>query len=202
MDVDFSNLKYRVDELKEGQDPFLVFHDFQKHAEFSENLPLPRKKVLKYIIYFYDPGSPILEIHKDAFRAKIKAAELAGFERNSENKFDGMVEQMIVCENPQINNAIAKYLIMTNDITWQKYHVVMQVYFRASFDLLSGEKDSLKALQDSEKELIATRNQITKRENSLKLVETLQRYYLEEKIELRPEERALRLSQNPNELPC
>jgi hypothetical protein len=200
MEFDFSNLTFRVDTLKGNQDPFLVFEGFNKHQEFYAVSSLPRKNVLKYIIYFYDPNSPILEEVKDALRAKLISAELAGFKKEN-GKFSENVEKMIVCEDPIINEMICRYLIMTNDIRWQKYHVLMQVYYRASKELLTGEKDSIKTLTEAEKELLATRNQIIKSESSDVLIRRLQRYYLEEKVELTPEEIAIKLRENPSELP-
>lgn len=200
MDFNFDNLTYGVHTLKGNQDPFLVFEDFKKHQEFYNTASLPRRSVLKYIVYFYDPNSPLLEEIKDSLRAKLTAVELAGFKKEN-GKYSENVEKMIVCEDPIINEMICRYLIMTNDIRWQKYHVLMQVYYRASKELLTGEKDSIKALTEAEKELISTRSQIVKQETSEVLLKRLQRYYLEEKVELTPEEIAIKLRENPSELP-
>jgi hypothetical protein len=199
-EFDFSNLTYGVHTLKGNQDPFLVFEDFKKYEEFHVVSSLPRRNVLKYLVYFYDPLSPILDEVKDPLRAKLKAVELAGFKKEN-GKYSENVEKMIVCEDPIINEMICRYLIMTNDIRWQKYHVLMQVYFRIAKDLLTGEKDNMKNFAEAEKELIATRNQITKLETSETLLKRLQKYYLEGKVELSPEEIAIKLRANPNELP-
>jgi len=140
-----------VHELKEGQDPFLVYEDFQKYKEFHANLPLPRKKVLKYIIYFYEKNTPLLGM--DVFRAKLKAAELAGFQKVNK-QFEEMVEKMILCEVAVINDMITRFISMNHDIKYQKFHVLQEVYFRASQQLLSGEKDSIKGLTDAATELL------------------------------------------------
>ncbi len=196
----FSSLKFRVDQLKPEQDPFLVYHEFQKHEAFHQNLPLPRRKVLKYIVYFYDPGSNLLKVYDEPLRAKIRAAELAGFKREGE-RFPEMVERMIICDEPHINECIATFLIMTNDLLWSKYHVVMQVYMRASQALLSGETNDVKTLKQAESELSDTMDKLSKRETSQTMLATLQRFYMENKVELRPEEIAIKLLNNPNELP-
>lgn len=197
-ELDFSRMRYKVHELKEGQDPFLVFTDLQKYPEFHENLPLPRKKVLKYVIFYYDIGSPLRG--SDVFRLKIKAAELAGFKRK-DNRFEEMVEKMILCELPQVNDIIVRFITGMFDVKYQKMIVLQQVYFKISQELISGENNNIKNLTDTERELQKTQEEILNRDTSEQLLARLQRYYLEEKVELRPEDIASRLLNNPNELP-
>jgi len=198
-EMDFSKMRFPIHTLKEAQDPFLVYDEFKKYNEFHQVLPLPRKKVLRYIIYVYDKNSPLAKM--DLFRAKIKGAELAGFKKE-DNKFPEMVENMIVCNVPSINDMIVRYLTLSNDIKFQKYAILKDVYFRISRALLSGEKENIKSLTDTEKEISSTVENMTMGEPAEKLLIRLSKYYLEEKVELRPEEIAIKLRQQPNELPC
>lgn len=200
-DLDFSKLKYKVHELEEGVDPLSVYDDLKKYPEFYEAISLPRKKVLRYIIYFYDKGSPLRD--EEVYRGKIIAATLAGFETGNEGKFADTVEQMMLCRDFKINAMVIRFISMPGmfDVKWQKYIVLQQVYFRQSKDLYSGDEDDIKKFAATEKELNLTQSDLLNRDSADELLARLQKYYLEEKVELRPEDIAAKLLSNPNELP-
>lgn len=196
---DFSNMDMRIDLMGEAEDPALKFDVFSKYPEFYEPTPISKKKVLRYIIYVYHKSSPVRSA--DILKSKIDAAQLAGFKRKSNNAFENIVEEMMLCNIEVINKMIVRFIIWQKDITFQKYCILQEAYARASKDVLEGTNNGIKTFTDIEKELNETQDKMLQ-DNSIDLKKQLYKYYLEDKVELSPEDIAEKLRRNPNELPC
>lgn len=196
---DFSGLLVPVHTLQGKQDPFDKFDIFKKHQEFYLPISLPRRLVLKYIVYCYDQRSPFL--HENIWTQKQFAAKEAGFEANDENKFLEIVENMIIGENPSINAMICRYVSLSNNIKWMKYVTLQEAYFKASQQLMEGESKKIKELTDIESELEKTQNQLISYDNAANLKKQLFKLYIEEKVELRPEDIARKFVENPIKIP-
>lgn len=201
-DYDFLKLSHRVDLLDDHEDPFDKFDDFKKHAEFYECRSLPRSKVLKYIICVYSKRpNPFWRANQDdILKVKLDALDFAGFTKEG-NRYKNMVELMICCEIDEINAMIAKYILMQNSVIWSHYIVLLEMSSRASRNAIDGSDINPKNLNEIRKQIFEVNKELVN-DQSTTIIEQLHRYYLEDKVELSPEEIAQKLIQNPNELPC
>jgi hypothetical protein len=198
-EFDFSKMDMRIDLMSDSDDPYFKNQLFQKYSEFNAIVPLHRRKVLKYIIGVYDKKSPLRT--SDIMKTKILAAELAGFKRTS-NRFERLVDAMMMCEIEQINAMIVRYVSIQKDVTYQKYCILQEAYARAGKEILDGATKDINQFTKIEDELTATQDELVQNDNSEKIKQELYRFYLEDRVELRPEEIAAKLKENPNELPC
>lgn len=199
IDYDFSKMDMRIDLLSDSEDISNKFEVFTKYSEFYESTPVSKKKVLRYIVYVYHKNSPVRSA--DILKTKIVAAELAGFKKKSNNSFEPLVEEMMLCNIESINKMIIRFITWQKDIKFQKYCILQEAYARSSKDVLEGTAVNIKAFTDIEKELNETQYDLLQ-DNSSELRKQLYKYYLEDKVELSPEDIAKKLRENPNELPC
>lgn len=193
-EFDFSKISYRVDELTDVQDPFEAFPIFQKYPEFHEKIPLPRDKVLKYIVYVYDRYSPLMEELQDLFKVKVRAAELAGFKRNNKNVFPRQVEDLFLCVDENICAMIVRYITLNKSVEYSEYAVLSESYFIQSKNLLLTTEPDIKNLQVTKKGIVEAREELLSGDSMETLRKQLFRFYLEDKLELRPEDIARKLA--------
>lgn len=87
-------------------DPLKDFPKLQSYSEFNLEIE-DRDKVIKYVGFAYDKGSPVQKIENIIHR-KVTAAMLAGFV-DTKNEF---VQGMMKCENVIVNLMIVRYCRM------------------------------------------------------------------------------------------
>lgn len=116
----FSKLKIPVHLTENGQDIVLKFIEFQSRPEFAQFPTTNRNKVIKYVVYSYDPESPFVKNSSlDLLKRKESAAVAAGFERHKKTgEFDPFIIDIFEMKNEEVNNMIFSYLKMVNNYTW------------------------------------------------------------------------------------
>lgn len=112
---------YKAEDFSQMMFPFFVMGDknalecFPVLAKFKEfNAPLeilPFNKVIKYIGFCYDKGSPLQKID-DMVKKKVTATLLAGFEPNDKGRFEKQVDEMLQGQNLIVNLMIVRYCRM------------------------------------------------------------------------------------------
>jgi hypothetical protein len=76
-------------------------------------------KVIKYIVFVYDPESDLLSEYPDDFRLlKETAAKEAGFKRNKDGEFPLYVQDIIDFKEKQITGFILDYLKVKKNAIW------------------------------------------------------------------------------------
>lgn len=190
--LDYSNMMCNVMALPAGKDPLEEFDFLRKHDEFHVPLvQLNKKKVLRYICLVYDKGSPLHDIYTDLWRKKMAAAELALFMKEDNGRFNGKVEEMMRCENKYVNAMILRYVTGFHAAKYNRYVLFKEMEFRESENLLNG-KTKIDEFNKISRELETCEEELLAGDNRLK--EDLSRYYFEDKLELRPEDIAARLT--------
>ncbi len=74
---------------------------------------LPKKKVYQYLVLMYDIGSPMSRDISNYYQKKYKCAEVVGFPKNSQNKYEKDVTNMLIGKNEAFNKAASAYLAHT-----------------------------------------------------------------------------------------
>jgi hypothetical protein len=171
-EYDFSKMDIRIDLMSDSDDPYFKNQLFQKYAEFNAIIPLYRRKVLKYIIGVYDKKSPLR--NSDIMKTKKLAAELAGFKKTS-NRFERLVDAMMMCEIEQINAMIVRYITTQKDVTYQKYCILQEAYSRAGKEILDGSTKDINQFTKIEDELTATQDELIQNDNAEKIKQDLYR---------------------------
>lgn len=196
--LNFSNMLCNVMSLAPKQNPLEEFEFLRKHKEFHEPLiQLNKTKVIKYICLVYDKNSPLHDVYPDLNKKKIIACELATFVKEENGQFNGKVEDMIRCDSTtetgkRINAMIIRYVTGMKSALYQKWVLYSELHTRESLKLLNGESkiDNFKKISE---ELEECESQLLSNDNLLH--EDLTKYYFEDKLELRPEDIALKIAE-------
>ena len=170
-----------ADELVEKCD---AFH----YEEFTRQIhPLSRNKVLRYIVMVYDKETPLLRLN-DMTNIKNKAAEMAGFKK-TKNRFSTGVQKIILCENPNINDMIMRYVRNHNNHLYSYFVALQEEYYRNLRDMHGGSsnKKSITEITKVREELDEVRSDLLNNDRSQNLEEKLAALQDFEELKLRPE---------------
>lgn len=116
--MDYSNLKYDLSLVKEGQCVIDAFPELGVYEEFENKAC---DDILRWVILLVDDGSPFFKLHKSDFKSKAKAVykHLKLTDKNLERYCNE--EYIDSNERITIERAIFKYFILTdfdNYNTW------------------------------------------------------------------------------------
>lgn len=116
-------------------DRFPALSSYPEYETLRAAHPEDAGKIMKYIILYYDPGSPINSLSDEVGKNKTEAAKLAGF-LMMKNKFARDDEKLLTGGDKVVNSAIIRYL---RNLKSTKYSRLMMYT-----DALYGELEKLK----------------------------------------------------------
>lgn len=142
---DFNKLLLNCYGVHDDDDIFKVFPILTKYPEFGKRIkakegdePIEalhnRTKLIKYIIFAYDPNSPF-QVIEDTLDRRAEAALEAGYETTNK-KFPDAVDMMIRCIWPEVNRMIIRYCMMNHPDDYTIL-VVYQERLRKELEALS-----------------------------------------------------------------
>ena len=110
----FARLTYPIHGL--GASILTTFPILKKISGFNE---IKDERVIAYVIYLYDKGSDLPVEFKDLSIRKESAATEAGFDRNEDGEWPGLVARLFDLGDPATRHLIINYLHFHNhrDIT-------------------------------------------------------------------------------------
>lgn len=199
--IDFSELDYTrmianpmVVPLKKSPADF--YDIFKKYKEFTVEVKgIDERKLFRYIPLVYDKNSPLHAVIGDFKKLKAKAAELAGFNKDNEGKYLKPVEDVLLCNNRDVNFMIVRYVIHHKSAKYHEMVILKEAHLKISVNVLEDpttkELSSFKTVGAQVDEL---QQELLSGDNNPKLQENLLEYYFEDKLELRPEDIARRRS--------
>jgi hypothetical protein len=140
---------------KEDGDYKSKFPLLTKYVEFNAELPkgVGFDTLIKYIVLAFDINSPVRYTYNDMYEQRVKAAQIAGFEVNKNGKFPKAVEEMLLCENPDVNRMIIRYVAMMNNEDYATFVAFSEALRKQQEKILAGDVD-----QEKTKEMIANIN--------------------------------------------
>ena len=108
-----------------------------------------KERVIRYIVYMYDPKSPVRSI-PDAMKRKREAAILAGFTLNKSGTFSTNDEDVFLCDNISVNACILRFCINCKSGTYTSLITYEQALRNVMFYLLKNlpEPKHIKAAED------------------------------------------------------
>jgi len=149
---DFNDLLFNVHRVPKNISLFSEFPELKRYPEFTVELDpkfnKQRFKILRYIVYNYDKGSPMVKGIDDVVKRKITSAREAGLKPNSDGHFAQWVSKMLGGKIQEINEMIVRYCRLQYP---QQYALLVtgnEAYFNILTDMLnrSGESnDPIKA---------------------------------------------------------
>jgi hypothetical protein len=82
--MNFQKLKFRIFDIPPEKDVLEEFSELRRYKVFVNSKAPHKNLLLRYMIFMYDPGSDLLKEVSELGRRKIRAAELAGFQHESD----------------------------------------------------------------------------------------------------------------------
>ncbi len=173
----FSKLKFPIHEVPHGTDLLHKFNQLSSIQEFREYGNADRNKVIRHIIYCYDPGSDFIEKFPNLKERKEACMIEAGFERNKKDEFDYRCIQIMDLSDETVRDMINGYLRFINNRTWMML-VSTEEMFSEYQKLIM--KPIATNSEDKEKDILAAADIKKKlREECNLMDEHLKRYYQE-----------------------
>lgn len=131
---DFTNLLFDIVNGIDGQINNNIFYTFPKlKSLFKGMLRKSRNwasdnKIIKYIVLAYDSQSP-LQIEKDLVVKKSKAALMAGFETDSDGRFEDDVLEMIANRKIWVVRMSLRYVKFQNNLDYTHLIGTQEAYY-------------------------------------------------------------------------
>lgn len=92
--------------------------------------------IIKYIVLFYDPNSPLFERITDHIERKKAAALIAGWKVN-DNKFPKEVDPILYCKSADTNLMILEYLRHLKTPDFAFIASANEAYYRILYEMMS-----------------------------------------------------------------
>jgi hypothetical protein len=112
--TDFVNMRFNPYPMPDKTDLLKEFKALGLYKTFRIELKgYDKNKVIRYILYAFDPGSPVISI-SDVIQRRVDAALLAGFTLE-DSSFEQSTEMMIKSMVPEINHMIIQFCLLLNE---------------------------------------------------------------------------------------
>jgi len=158
-----------------------------------------RNQVLKYIACVYDQKSPFNKDFKDVNKRKYASALYVGFEPDEDGRFEIGIESMMICMIDPITEMIVRYVRNHHDHDWAYLKTIEDFYYNALKNAMKTDEVDFKELKSMKSEIYDTENIILARDRNRRLEDHLYDHMDHDRIELRPEDIALKLRNKKDE---
>lgn len=120
MSKEYPKLKIPIHNCPDNEDIVKFFRELLSHEAFYGCPEKDRNRMVKYVIFAYDPESPCVKnFSSDLKKRKEAAAEAAGYVRLTSGKFEQPVIDYMNMLNAHINDMICCYLrYFVNNQIW------------------------------------------------------------------------------------
>lgn len=202
---DFIKLAFPIHLMEEGE---LVLEKFPRLKNVFKNIiimdgdkvvDIDINKVIKYIIFVYDKGSPLLTKFESLVTRKVTGAALAGFDHT--NEFEKEVELMMKCKLSSINNMIIGYcrlmrsrlfsLIVASNESFHNTLQELMNYKVSKEDVLGDNKQKMDLVERAKKtfdNIDSWSSELLSKDTNTDLQDTLYTIVDESDLQLSPEE--------------
>lgn len=165
------------------------------YIEFTENdSPLDLDNIIRYIILIYDRKSPQQQLYPILEQRKLATAELVGFKKQPDGRFDKDVNDLLLCQYQKVNSMIIRYVTLFFDLEYTSYIAFLEMYNKELINSLSqNDSKEIKILQENldklRSKMTEARTKMFSGDNSASLEQTLYKNYTQKlPSRLRPEE--------------
>lgn len=174
--------------------PFVKqFHQLQLYSEFSK---LPTKtlevnRIIKWIVYVYDKGSPYRDKYKNLTQRKVQAMMDVGYDLQEESqRFIPDIEDVLMGHNHYVNAMIIAYIKLHCDAEYSHLLLLESMYFTIYGQVLSGITQKIGELEKTKEAYSQAIDIVLMNDKNKGLVAELYKSINSDKIKLRPEDMA------------
>lgn len=182
----FAGMYWNVYPLRKNVNLFNAFKDMNRIPEFNVSFDgISTSDVVRYMVYMYDPHSPLQSIDNLALRKK-EAAEIAGI-KIEKGKFPDGFEEIIDGKNVEFNKMVVAFLKRCAKPLWRYIIVMERRYSILTEKALDPEFKRTSELQSTYTELQKKLSEFLSDDNSGSMLSQVYDYILQDEIDFSPE---------------
>jgi len=195
-EAEFKDMMFNPSRVPEGMSIFEFFPQLNKHKIFKKSAgkELVNEMVMYYVLCMYDKHTPFRTKYRDILKRKVAVANEVGFETESGGRFVKQVEDMLKGRNKTVNLKIVEYVRIHRSFKYAYLVSVENSYYQIMEDVMAGSSKRISELKNVQQELEDTMLDMLNQDDNQFVKDMVLRYMEEDRIQLRPEDIAMKLS--------
>jgi hypothetical protein len=196
--IEFKGMLYNPAKVPEGESVFKIFPDLKKYPIFkkSPGPELNNNLTLMYIFCMYDKSTPYRGKYTDVLKRKIEIAHDVGFVLDEKGNFEDPVEDMLKGNNAIVNRKIVEFVRIHRSFKYTYLVTIEASYYNVMLEVMEGATKRITDLRNIQEELEETMADLLTEDDNPYIKDAILRYVEEERLQLRPEDIALKLANN------
>lgn len=196
--IEFRGMMYNPSKVPENESVFKVFPELSKYKIFkkSPGPELDNNLVMLYVFCMYDKSTPYRGQYTDVLKRKIEIAHDIGFKMDKKGIFEEPVEDMLKGKNTIVNCKVVEFVRIQRSFKYTYLVTIEASYYNVMLEVMQGATKRIPDLRGIQEELEETMVDILNEDENPHLKDAVLRYVEEERLQLRPEDIALKLAEN------
>jgi len=194
--LEFRGMRFNPSKVPEGESVFKIFPDLKKFSAFkkSPGEGIDNNLVLLYIFCMYDKSTPYRGKYTDVLKRKIEIAHDVGFTLDEKGNFEDPVEDMLKGNNKIVNRKIVEFVRIHRSFKYTYLVTIEASYYNVMLEVMEGATKRIPDLRSIQEELENTMADLLTEDDNPYIRDAVLRYMEEERLQLRPEDIALKLA--------
>ena len=188
-------MQFDPSRVPEGTGILKFYKDLAKVKAFRDD-PGPEidnEKVMQFIMLTYDKNSPYRKKFPDVLKRKIEVAHDCQFKITDGGVFESATEDFLKGKNRIVNRKIVEYVRLHRSFKYSFLVSMENAYYTLMLEILGGDTKNVMKAKELRDELEESVMEIFNDDTNSFIKDELLRYMETERLELRPEDIALKL---------
>lgn len=188
-------MQFDPSRIPEGMSILKFYKDLAKVKAFRDD-PGPEidnEKVMQFIMLTYDKNSPYRKKFPDVLKRKIEVAHDCQFKITDGGVFESATEDFLKGKNRIVNRKIVEYVRLHRNFKYSFLVSMENAYYNLMLEILGGDTKNVMKAKELRDELEESVMEIFNDDTNSFIKDELLRYMETERLELRPEDIALKL---------
>ena len=181
-------MTFPIYEMPKNQSILNTFSRLGKVPVFKSALPkgLSRDKVLRYIIFLYDPGCPFQSIDDQDGERTLLALEYAGFNLHVDD-LSQEIKDMVNGNVGEVNEMIVTFWRILRDPYYTHLKATEKIYYRVMRKIQKGEDVNSKEVNEARNAYIDAQMEFMGGETRVQMIDKVYEMLNREVLEISPE---------------
>lgn len=196
--MEFKSMMFNPTKVPEGGSVFKTFPELLKFKIFKKSAGegIDNEKIMLFILCMYDKSNPYRIHYPDVLKRKLEIAHDIGFKVSETGNFEDPIEDMLKGKNKVVNAKIVEFVRIQRSHKYAYLVAIESSYYNLMADVIDGATKRISELRSIQEELEETMLQILNDDNNPFLKDAVLRYVEEERLQLKPEDIALKILNN------
>jgi hypothetical protein len=196
--IEFRGMQFNPSKVPEGESVLKIFPELKKHQPFKTppGEKLDNNLVMLFIFCMYDKSTPYRSKYPDVLKRKIEIAHDVGFALDDKGNFEDPVEDFLKGKNEKVNRKVVEFVRLHRSFKYSYLVTIEASYYNIMLDVMGGATKRIPDLRSIQEELENTMAELLTEDDNPYIRDAVLRYMEEERLQLRPEDIALKKSNN------